>query len=255
MEPVVAGQTSGLLAITDLCKSLNEGTDACYGYLTPEKDCKYFVYRVSTRNAETITLENILSGYVRPRPSRRQRYALASILASSFLQFIDTPLLPVTWKKSDIVFLEDINDPNVFALDRPQLLQNLTTIDKGKGRSGPSSAYSNALDMLGIVLLELCFGSLLENQPCRKSWPTGNDDKERQAFELMAAREWQTDVIGEAGPDYAGSVAWCLGGNRSSSADQWRNLMLQNVVNPLKRCHTYLAESEASISLAVNSAK
>lgn len=236
-------------AISNLCNSLHQGTGDYCGYLLPEEDCKYLVYHASKRVTSIITLDEILRGHTQPRPSRRQRYALASILASSFLQFIETPLLSATFEKADIVFLQDMYNTNIYALDRPQLQQNLIPASK-TGQDAPgltgASTYSSSLDMLGIILLELCFGALLEDQPCRKLWPAGSDDKEKRAFELMSARDWQRDVSGEAGPDYAESIAWCLGGNRSTLPDQWRELMLRNVVQPLRRCHMYLVGSEAS---------
>jgi hypothetical protein len=67
----------------------------------------------------------------------------------------------------------------------------------------------------------------------------------------MAARDWQTHINDEAGPEYAQSVAWCLGGNRSTLPDQWRQLMLRNVVQPLKNCHAYLSESERAMGSVV----
>lgn len=179
----------------------------------------------------------MLRGKIQPAPTRRQRYTLSLILSSSFLQLLDTPWLPATWSKSEIVFISSPETPNVFALDKPHLHRGLTASAKPEGKA--STVYQS-LDLLGIVLLELCFGMLLEDHPCRKRWPRGNNDTEKTAFDFMAAREWQLEVNEEAGPDYADATAWCLGGNRSTPPELWRREMLQKVVQPLERCRQHL---------------
>lgn len=94
--------------------------------------------------------------------------------------------------------------------------------------------------MLGIVLLELCFGKLLKEQPCRaKNPPTGNNTIDR-ALDLQAAREWHGEVEEEAGHDYSVAVGWCLGGILSTPPDKWREAMRSKVVQSLESCHKYL---------------
>lgn len=99
---------------------------------------------------------------------------------------------------------------------------------------------TESLDQLGILLLELCFGRSLADHPTRKAWPKGANEKERMVFDVMAARDWQCGVNGEAGPDFSEAVAWCLGGNRSALPEVWRQEMLRKVVQPLQRCREYL---------------
>ncbi|KAL2104826.1 hypothetical protein VUR80DRAFT_9565 [Thermomyces stellatus] len=41
---------------------------------------------------------------------------------------------------------------------------------------------SRCLSQLGILLLELCFGKFLSEQPCRKEWEAGDTEAERRAF-------------------------------------------------------------------------
>ena len=185
----------------------------------------------------SVTLDEILRGQVQPAPTRRQRYSLALILASSFLQLLDTPWLPATWSKSDIVFTVSVADSDVFALDQPHLSRGLVPQEKGQEKA---AIFLQSLDLLGIVLLELCFGILLENHACRKRWPPGNNKTEKIAFDFMAAREWQLEVNEEAGPDYSEAVAWCLGSNRSTPPEIWRREMLHKVVQPLDRCRQFL---------------
>ncbi|KPM38172.1 hypothetical protein AK830_g8421 [Neonectria ditissima] len=226
--------------ITSLCISLDQGNEPCCGFLA-EEDCRYYVYKLSRLQMKTlssISLDEILRGQVQPAPTRRQRYSLALTLASSFLQLLDTPWLPVTWSKSDIVFTSSVADSGVFALDQPHLDRGLVDSEKNASKS---STFLQSLDLLGIVLLELCFGVLLENRACRTRWPPGRNETEKMAFDFMAAREWQLEVNEEAGPDYSEAVAWCLGGNRSTPPEVWRREMLQKVVQPLERCRQFLS--------------
>jgi hypothetical protein len=197
----------------------------------------------SGQTLSSVTLDQILRGDSLPEPTRTQRYTLSLTLASSFLQLLDSPWIPTAFKKTDILFMPDPNNSNVFLLDQPHINRNLLTIPSGAITSAtntPESKFSDSLDHLGILLLELCFGRTLESHSCRKRWPAGNTPQEKAGFDVMAARDWQRLVNEEAGPDYADAVAWCLGGNRSSPVDRWRKDMLRQVVGPLVRCLDYL---------------
>lgn len=190
-----------------------------------------------------MTLGQILEGSVLPRPTRTQRYNISLIVASSFLQLLDSPWMPASFDKTDIVFLGDPSDPNFFILDQPHINRDLAASrnDTPPGSTPQGPGFTDALDHLGILLLELCFGAVLEGQPCRRSWPEGGNERERAVFDVMAARNWQCHVNEEAGLDYAEAVGWCLGGNRSAVPERWRQDMLQKVIQPLQRCLDYLA--------------
>ncbi|KAK3314613.1 hypothetical protein B0H66DRAFT_605559 [Apodospora peruviana] len=221
---------------------------SCCGYLTatPDEtsssDCKYYVHtlaRHETNMLSTITLDQIMRGGGNasiPPPTRKQRYILALTLASSFLQLLDTPWLPVSWKKTDIIFitstLSNTSDPHQPYLRRESFLQ---LNPNNQTAAAPSLAKS--LDQLGIVLLELCFGKALEDQPYRKTLPPGRTEEEKAVFDVVAARDWQYDVEEEAGREYFEAVSWCLGGIRP---DRWRQDMLRCVVEPLQRCRDFL---------------
>ncbi|KAI0381383.1 hypothetical protein F5Y04DRAFT_81310 [Hypomontagnella monticulosa] len=250
-------------SISSLCSSLDEESDGCCGYLT-EEDCRYYVYRVSqqeTKRFASVTIDEILRGKVSPPPSRRQRYALSFILASSFLQLLETPWLPESWKKSDIVFISDEKNSNVFLLDQPHLNRKIITptppsSEEQQQQHAPLKVTSTgsrntktfqSLELLGIVLLELCFGQLLEEQPYRKRWPSGDDSMQKYAFDFMAARQWNDAVNEEAGPDFDEAIRWCLEGHRNTSPEHWRKEMLGHVVQPLEKCHKYLSEGRLAL--------
>lgn len=230
--------------ISNLCNDLNQADGSCCGYLpTDEHDCRYFVYTVSSQcrsSITSITLDQILRGDVSPLPTRRQRYAVSLALASSFLQLLETPWLSSSFRREDITFFSDPTNANVFLLDQPHIARVLTT---GSSTDRVATSLAQSLDQFGILLLELCFGKLLADQPLRKAWRTGDTEEERAGFDALAARDWQCEVVEEAGLDYSKAVAWCLGGNRSAPPERWRQNMLRNVVMPLQRCQEYFVNS------------
>jgi hypothetical protein len=110
--------------------------------------------------------------------------------------------------------------------------------NKGKGKAIEPNIgigeVNDALDQLGILLLELCFVKTLKSHPCRKEWPEGGNAKEIAAFDLVAARTWQSQVLEEAGSDFAEAVGWCLGGNRTTTSELWRQEMFLKVIERLQ---------------------
>lgn len=182
------------------------------------------VHSISPECADhpSVILDQILRGGVLPQPTRTQRYNLSLILASSFLQLLDSPWIQTSFKKTDILFPSDTHNPNVFLLDLPHInchfvtQLNYTT----SSSTGQGSSFADSVDHLRIILLELCFGKILEEQPYGKRWRAGGNEKEMAMFNVMAARDWQCHN-GEPGPDYAQAVGWCLGGNRSTPPDRW----------------------------------
>lgn len=216
----------------------------CCGYLLSDEDCRYYVYTEAGGCGgwqTSVTLDDMLRGQIRPRPTRRQRYAISLILASSFVQLLDTPWLPESLGKSDIVFFKDGEDARAFKLEEPHVTRQFVETTDEK-ESKPSASLSRSLDQLGILLLELCFGDVLEEQPCRQQWRSGDSETERRAFDVMAARDWQEHVVEEAGIEYSEAVSWCLGGNRTvpSGPGRWREEMVRRVLQPLQRCRDYL---------------
>ncbi|KAI0475934.1 hypothetical protein GGR56DRAFT_443948 [Xylariaceae sp. FL0804] len=236
--------------IANLCQELSRPDGSCCGYLAEEK-CRYYVYTVTTSTTASvtpITLDRIIRGDIMPAPTRRKRYALSLVLASSFLQLIETPWLQTSFNKQDVMFYGSAGDPNVFVLDEPHFNADLIKLMKGKGVE-VGTTVAESLDRLGILLLELCFGRPLEEQRQRRSWPAGATYKERAAFDLLAARQWQCEVGEQAGPEYAEAVGWCLGGNRSASLEHWRREMLKRVVVPLQRTLDYLVAGDQGTTI------
>lgn len=214
--------------ISSLCASLEADGESCRGFLADE-NCRYFVFTARHQKRQditSVTLTQILQSEVPTRPNRRQRYVLSLNLASSFVQLLETQWWPVSLKKDDIVFFREPEQRDVLQLDQPHVSQHFIG-SRAKGVEGVHAAsleLSRSLDQLGIILSELCFGDVLEEQSCRKMWPVGSSDMERTGYDVLAARDWQREVIEEAGSEYADAVGWCLGGNRSAPCgrDEWR---------------------------------
>ncbi|KAH6984298.1 hypothetical protein BKA56DRAFT_580864 [Ilyonectria sp. MPI-CAGE-AT-0026] len=235
-----AGTTEAttIQAIHSLCTSLSVHQEPCYGYLHGE-DCRYFVYPVSHDKIDTfvpLSLEELLTRT--PRLKRLQRLALSLTLASSFLQLFDSPWLPASLGKSDVLFVVDPNDPETFKLDQPHINSSFF---KSSSQEQRHAKIKESLTRLGIVLLELCFGEPLEMQGCRKELGISTDAKTSEAMDLAAAVKWLDDVSEEAGPDYAEAISWCLTGIRAiPNSQEWRKQMLLQVLKRLEKCYSDL---------------
>ncbi|KAF2187523.1 hypothetical protein K469DRAFT_472815, partial [Zopfia rhizophila CBS 207.26] len=62
---------------------------------------------------------------------------------------------------------------------------------------------------LGIRLIELCFGTFLENNKFRQQLPPG-DTTSVPILDYAAAVQWRKMVSEEAGPEFAEAVEWYL---------------------------------------------
>lgn len=159
--------------------------------------------------------------------SRRQRYLVALLLAASVVQHGHTQWLRGGMTKDKILFFPDDQDKSV--LNEAFIQQDFTT------RVVDSSASDNFLELLGITLIELCFGQRLEDTQARKKYPTGSeDDGTKLALDLLAASAWRKQVEEEGGPDYAAAVKWCFSG--SSFQGSWHKDLVRNVIVPLEKC-------------------
>lgn len=219
--------------IRDLCRTLASQCRDCYGFLDQDEH-RFVVYpsrQVSITPAKSLfTLSQVLGGA--HSLTRRKRYSLAHILATSFLQLGDTPWLDKGMKKDDIVFAEDPSEPQVALLDTPYICQTLS-----RGLIAPAI---DSLSSLGIRLLELCFGQTLETTTYRKLLPAG-DMISAPILDYAAAIQWSRLVGEEAGPEFTEAIEWCL--HTKGIADgSWRKGLWQHVVVPLDACHKQVSQ-------------
>ncbi|KAF2163556.1 hypothetical protein M409DRAFT_26168 [Zasmidium cellare ATCC 36951] len=185
--------------------------------------------------ADSATLAEMLQPQFAGKLTRVQRYGIALTLASSHLQLYSTPWLKEYWTAEDVCFPTYAG--NAKALHGEPYI--LTYFDSCPA-NGNVVKKDRSFSTLGIVLLELCFGSRLEEHHLwsNPAFAAGkNDPMIRQAV----ACEWLEDVQGEAGEDYATAVNWTL---RQAPIvvkdDRWRADFANSVVQPLQRYYEYL---------------
>ncbi|QYS94594.1 hypothetical protein H0G86_001923 [Trichoderma simmonsii] len=230
--------------ILNICTSFEPLGRLCYGYVS-DQDCRYYVYNIPHNSANvmpSVTLDQILQGEIHRVFSRSQRYTLSLIIASTYLQLLESPWLSPSPKRADFIFPKGNSDSTLVEIDQPYISQSFRLMNKQDALSTSENSFhfAGALDHLGILLLELCFCRILEDQPWRKRLPAGKNNIEKAGYDILAAREWQCQVNEEAGADYAEAVSWCLGGNRSVAPEKWRQEMLRRVIRPLERSRNYL---------------
>jgi hypothetical protein len=246
----VTGQSHSLRQISDLC--LESGGPWVLGFLVHEHreysiDCQVHSFPKSPQYMELAQILDAGSVYLL---TVRERLAAALVLASSFVQLFSSPWLQ-TLTKDEIMFLQE--DESMVRLNQPLLGRNTAPCTLGRDRQPNRPlihAGAEALDQLGILLLELHFGTPIKHRPERKIYRTSDSEREQAAFDVIAARVWQNQLSER---NYAEAVAWCLGGNRhgvdwsvnedGSTADAWRLAMMRKVVEPLKRTQEFLVSS------------
>lgn len=224
-----------------LCQSLSNCKDdgLCLGTVSHQGETYHMEPLTETRE-EQVTLADGLSGV--ECPSRRRRYLIALLLASSIAQLQFTPWLPQGITKSDILFYPLLSDDgNRRDLYREPFIRKGFSHGDGSYAASEGTSAAMSFRLLGILLLELCFGKRLEDHPARARY-TAATTEEKQMFDLVVAMTWAKSVEEEAGYEYAGAVDWCLmGGSKNHQArDAWRDDVIKNVIVPLGKCQSYL---------------
>lgn len=242
--------------ITDLCTAIATTNPNCspIGFLQ-DKEHRYNVYPLAEQQAQdiaskSVTLASLLDKSSNIVLTRRQRYSIALILASSHLQLHATPWLQTRWSKKDILFLRNGNES--ILLDQPHIIHHLC------GAPAPILPSSRgfgdrSIPTLGIMLLELCFGIALEDHHIRQNY-LSRDGQPYAGLDLAAAMEWCDRFASEeAGPEFADAIDWCLRNptRAMASADMkdagWREELYARVVEPLYYCHEQLTSSHEPI--------
>jgi hypothetical protein len=179
----------------------------------------------------TVTLHKLL--HDANSMTRRKRYSLALILASSFLQLASTPWLNAPLKNDNIIFLQESAYPYSAIIENPYI--------RGEFSQQALGPTTEAISSLGIRLLELCFGSLLESNPYRKGLDPG-DSVSAPILDHAAAMQWSNMVSDEAGPEFADAIDWCLR-SKVRSDRSWREDFRRKVVEPLHEFHKQMSQS------------
>ena len=96
-------------------------------------------------------------------------------------------------------------------------------------------ATDRSFACLGIMMLELVFGSQLEEHELWQQFGTKSTDN--PILRLMVAKKWADDVKDEAGTEFSSAVKWCLDESPATlHGEQWRKDLACEVVLRLQNC-------------------
>ena len=213
-------QSSKTVSLMDICSSIAKckTVDKDLGVLEDDQSDDHYLLRsqkiLSERPQDSVTLKMLLKGTGGMRLERRQRYKIAYTLVSSHLELYLSPWLSSHWSKNDVVFVSDPDRPGL-KLDQPYIVHDVEQTNAHQGTAYATS--DRLLQTLGILLIELCFGTALEDHEMRKQYSANNEGRATNpdlvaALDLAVALEWSRSVGGEAGDLYSNAVQWCLRG-------------------------------------------
>ncbi|KAF7509479.1 hypothetical protein GJ744_008042 [Endocarpon pusillum] len=224
--------------IVELCQLLGDKEcGKCMGIIGHDDETYHlhpFTKRKRPDQSSPLTLDYILSINFNGYLTRRQRYSIALLLASSVAQLQFTAWLRTGLKKEDIFFFPCEDDDCSVPYHEPFIRQGFPL-----HHPATSNAEANNCNFysLGILLMELCFGRRLEDHPFRKRHPAEAGET-KQAFDLMAALKWSQSVGDEGGDEYASAVKWCFTGANNAN-QSWRGEIIKNVIRPLEMCQEH----------------
>lgn len=242
-------QSTGPAVITDFCSTLAtcdqaSSASSIVGLLKGDEDSYILRQGANAKPPgevyQKVSLESLLNRSSGHLLDRRQRYQIAYTLASSHLRLYPSPWLHSHWNKKDIIFDMDPQDTRCIQIDQSYMLRAVSA------QTAPPASYASgdrSLPTLGILLIELCFGTALEDHEMRRQYQSSVGQQNvppdlAATLDLAVALEWSRSVCGEAGETYAHAVNWCLRGQRAGAKDdKWREELFANVVRPLQSCH------------------
>lgn len=241
--------------IDDLCRAIqNWGSEhAGLGFLYDDRNRRHGIYSVleqqhNLKTRETVSLEGLLSGQPGKDAAvvltRYERFTLAAILASSLLQLQTTPWLSETWSKKDILFLQGGEDPRRPIIEHPYVAEHFVSSNVPQRVEPPARQSPTAMDSctksivaLGIMLLELCFGEKLEDQPIRRKY-LQEDGKPNDYTDLCTAKEWHGRVYSEYGDALSDAIRRCLdcafGPKPNFADDEFKQAIYSDVIEPIE---------------------
>ncbi|KAI9766749.1 MAG: hypothetical protein M1839_004780 [Geoglossum umbratile] len=182
--------------------------------------------------------------------SRLQRYFIALTIASAHLQLHFSPWISSYWTKKDILFLRGGDDPNTILINQPYISRGFS--HGALPRLNPNTPDCSVTN-LGIMLLELCFGTALEDHQAWQKYCTRTANGEPNRFlKLAAALEWCSMANEEAGLEFQEATLWCLHNSPRCGVPgeiiekNWKEEMFVKVVEPLQYCHNQLSGAMVS---------
>ncbi|CZR68674.1 uncharacterized protein PAC_18573 [Phialocephala subalpina] len=248
--------SNGGVEIKDLCSRLCvlDAKLACLGYLADEDDHFHELVPIQKSmevpsNVVCISLETLLKDGQATTFNRQQRHKIASVLASSLLQLQTTPWLAQTFGKQDILFYKH---GSTILFDYPFVRHSFASnksnaIPPVAGQGSPAVRFiaRDSLNNLGIILLEICYGQAIEDQPFRKRY-LGPDGQPHEFTNFMTARDW-AESVAEQEPEWEHIIRCCISCMFEEKAD-WENkkftsAVYESVVEPLEKMVMKFAKS------------
>ena len=232
-----------MVQIQNLCSAFKDwkGTEACLGFLADEQSMRHGVYPIlQPIHHETPKVVSLYKRLDSPHvPSakltRRERLNLALTLASSVLQLHKTPWLNERWGKDDILFLEGTEGPFVSKSFLP--ISSAQPQNSFAPLKSLPIVRNETVFALGVILIELCLGSALENM--RSEEDLGDDGTPNSLTDYMTARRLVSEVYEEGGGRYGDAVRRCIHcefdqRNASLDVEAFRQSFYQGVIQPLE---------------------
>lgn len=167
--------TFGVDPIHDLCNTIRAlvAVNECFGFLVDGKSKKHQLFATDRseiiKSKYLVSLDEVLNWDARLF-SRRQRMTVATVLTSSLLELSQTLWLAQSWSRRDIYFVRP-NDGSEIIFHQPYIIQdfksslrNTTKKNTETQNQQKDAALRLFLRSLGIVLIELCFGTTIERE-------------------------------------------------------------------------------------------
>lgn len=248
--------------ITDLCSVLRSTITGDLGVaVDQESNHRALISRDTTRETKRfINLADIIRGS-QPNAQQRspsnetltdlttpskltrdERYRLALVVASSVLQLCKTPWIRKLSTR-DVSFWVKF-DPQGgsqwhYDLGRPCILHGDWQVTSNPSNRSSFGYSREVLFRLAVILLELCFGQLMHEQPFYAAY-CGPNKQPHDQTDRSAANRWCDDVMGEAGPQFFEAIRRCLDCNfglvnPDFDDNHFLQLVYDNVVGPLRQ--------------------
>ena len=238
----------------DFCDYLRQGfcpplqKDACV-VLEHTRFCKHFIRpSILTGCAETRRALS-LGQLIRPETPLNAmqesitgipihtRIRLARVLAVTVLQYHDTPWLSQLWTNEDICFFEVLKDQSIRSLpdiSAPHLNAKVTGQEVQRPSMTATIARNSCLFSLGAVMIELAYGSCLEQlqQPCDLE----NGYKHKRFSTARRLARQADSPMGARYNDIVEQLVECVfpkGGDLNNNQVQWK--LYEDVVSPLEK--------------------
>lgn len=215
------------LLISDLCHAIQtRGKETCLGFLEDGEGSYHILHTsrslsfTSTELDRVISLGAILEQKARGKLicqelSRRDRLSIALTLSHALLKLYPTPWLPRRRGKTDVYFFQR-KDGEIITENPFLLCKTVPTKDhfwpKGPVRKENLHDHADALLSLGILIMELWFGEVIESRTFWKKY-CDNEGNEKGLTSLMAAIEWQKQAKDEGGVGLHDITHRCILGN------------------------------------------